>query len=72
MKGQRNERLKAAGLILQLAQPEQVVDAVVGVLDVAVEHRGVGTQAELMGRAMDVDPAAGVGLVFADRSRTSG
>ena len=37
-----------------------------GVLDVAVEHRGVGSQAELVGRAVDVEPAAGVGLVLAD------
>ena len=44
----------------------QVVDAVVRLLDVAVEHRAVGAQAELVGRAMDFEPAAGVGFVFAD------
>ena len=36
------------------------------VLQVPIEHRGIGAQAELMGRAMDLDPAAGVGLVLAD------
>src|ERR1039457_2922287 len=39
MKGERNKRLEAAGLILQSAQFEQVVDAVLVVFDVAVEHR---------------------------------
>ena len=66
MERQRDERLEAAGLVLQLAQPDQVVDAVIGVFDVAVEHRGVGAQAQLVGRAMDVEPVAGVGLVLAD------
>ena len=66
MERQRNERLEAAGFVLQLTQPDQMVDAVIGVFQVAVEHRGVGAQAQLMGRAMDVEPAAGVGLVLAD------
>ena len=41
MKRQRNERLEAAGFVLQRAQSQQMVDAVLVVLDVAVEHRGI-------------------------------
>ena len=66
MERERDERLEAAGLVLQLAQPEQVVDAVLGLLDVAVEHGGVGAQAELVGLAVDAEPGVGVGLVLAD------
>ncbi len=63
---QRDERLEAAGLVLQLAQPQQVVDAVVRLFDVAVEHRAVALEPELVGRAMDVEPVPRVGLVLAD------
>ena len=66
MERQRDERLEAAGLVLQLAQPDQVVDAVPRLLDVAVEHGRVGAQAELVGLAVDADPVVGVGLVLAD------
>ena len=66
MEGQRDEGLEAAGLVLQLAQADQVVDPMIGVFQMAVEHRGVRAQAQPMGRAVDVDPAAGVGLVLAD------
>ncbi len=62
MERQRDERLKAAGLVLQLAQPHQVVDAVVIVLDVAVEHRAVRAQAQFMRGAMDVEPLAASAL----------
>ena len=66
MKLQRHEGLKAAGHVLQVPQPHEVVDAVLDALDVAVEHRGVGAQTELVGRAMDFQPGAGVGLAGAD------
>src|SRR5947209_1837934 len=66
MKGERDEGLKAAGLILQLAQPNQVIDAMPGLLDVTVEHGGVGAQAELMSLAMDANPGVGIGFVLAD------
>ena len=66
MEGQRHERLKAAGLILQLAETQQMVDAVVIVLDVAVEHRAVRAQSEFVRRAVDVEPFGGVRLVLAD------
>src|SRR5690606_21802680 len=66
MEGQRNERLEAASLVLELAQANQMIDPVKGVLEMAVKHCGVAAQAELMSRAVDVDPATGVGLVLAD------
>src|SRR5262245_56845768 len=66
MKGQRNECLKAAGLVLQLAQPQQMVDAVIGVLDVSIQHRAIGPEAQAMRSAMDVEPLAGVRLVLAN------
>ena len=63
---QRDEGLEAAGFVLQFAEADQVVDAVVRLFDVAVEHRAVRAEAEFVGRAMDFEPAAGVGFVFAD------
>src|SRR5262245_51146146 len=66
MEGQWNEGLEAARLVLQLAQPNQMVDAVPWFLDVAVEHGRVGAQAQLMGLAMNADPGVAVGLVLAD------
>ena len=66
VEGQRDERLEAARLVLQLAQPDQVVDAVPRLLDVAVEHGRVGAQAQLVGLAVDAEPVVGVGLVLAD------
>src|ERR1019366_4659675 len=41
VKGQRDERLEAVGLVLELAQLQQVVNAVLGGLNVAVKHGGV-------------------------------
>ena len=66
MERQRDERLEAARLVLQFAQPAEVIDAVARFLDVAVEHRGVGAQAEFVRLAVDAEPLGGVGLVFAD------
>jgi hypothetical protein len=48
VEGQRDEGLEAACLVLQLAQLEQMVDAVLFGLDVAVEHRAVRLQAQLV------------------------
>jgi len=44
----------------------QVIDAVFGFLDVAVEHGGIGTEADLVSEAMEIDPLRGISLVFAD------
>ncbi len=66
MEGERDEGLKAAGLVLERAQAEQVVYAVIEGLDVPVEHRGVRPDAEAMGDAVDLDPLVGGGLVVRD------
>ena len=50
VEGQRDERLEPAGLVLKLAQADQVVDAVVRLVDMAVEHGRVRMQAEADGR----------------------
>ena len=66
VEGQRDEGLEAAGLVLELAEPDQVVDPVLGLVDVAVEHRRVRVQAELVGRPVDVEPDLGRRLGAAD------
>jgi hypothetical protein len=44
MEGERNECLEALGFILQLPQPDQVVDAMKRLFDVSVQHGAVGAQ----------------------------
>ena len=63
---QRDEGLEAAGLVLELAEPDQVVDPVHRAVDMAVEHGGVRVQAQPVGRAVDVEPALGRRLGPAD------
>ncbi len=46
-----------AGFFLKLAELDQVADALGGGFDVAVEHGGVGIDAQLVGGAMDFEPA---------------
>ena len=48
------------------AQLQQVIDALFVGFDVAVEHGGVGAQADLMRRARDVEPLLPADLVIAD------
>ena len=62
MKRERDERLEAAGLVLQRAHLHQVIDALLHRLDVAVEHRDVGAHAEADARC-DGSPGS-------DRRRT--
>ena len=66
MEGQRDEGLEAAGLVLQLAQAQHVVDAVLVVLHVAVEHRRVGAQPDAVRRTRRLQPLRPVDLVVAD------
>ena len=56
MKRKKHERLKAACLILQVTQGEQVVDALLDRLDVSVHHGRIRTDAERMRRAHTVQP----------------
>ena len=66
MEGQGNESLEAAGLVLQGAQAAEVIDAVARLFDVAVKHRRIGAQAELVGLTVNANPGLAVGLVLAD------
>ena len=63
---QRDKGLEPAGLGLKLAQADQVVDAVVRLVDMAVEHGRVRMQAESVRRAMNIQPALSRGLRAAD------
>ena len=66
MERQRDKRLEAAGFILQGAQLEQMVDAVLVVLDVAVEHGRVRLQADLVRELRGFEPLIAINLVIAD------
>ena len=66
MERQRNERLKAARLILQRARAQHVIDALFVRLDVAVEHRHVRLHPEAVRRAVNRQPPVRVRLVVAD------
>jgi hypothetical protein len=66
MKGQRDKGLKAPGVILHGAQAQHMVDAVLIVLDVPVQHGCVGTQPKLVGGARCLQPLVAVDLVVAD------
>ena len=63
---QGDESLEAAGVILQFPQPQQVIDPVLVLLDVPIEHGGVGVQPQVMSSAMDGKPGVGIGLLGAD------
>ena len=66
MKGQRNKRLEAAGLVLQRAQLQQMIDAVFVVFDVAVEHGRIRLQPDLVRQLGGFEPLVAVDLVVAD------
>ena len=66
MKCERNEGLEAAGLVLQGAELEQVIDAVGVVFNVAVEHGRIRFEAQLVRRARGFEPLFAVNLVVAD------
>ena len=72
MKRERDERLEAARLVLQRAQAEHVIDAVLERLDVPVEHRRVGAHAEAVRDACTSRYSSAVALSCEMRVRTSG
>src|ERR1035437_1118498 len=72
MKRQRNEGLESAGLILHGAQLQQVVNAVFVVLNVAVEHGGVGLETQLVGQPGRLQPFVAVDLVVANDGSHAG
>ena len=64
---ERDVAQEPAGLVLQRAQCEQMIDAVLERLDVPVEHRAVRWDAELVGFAMDREPFVATELAVGDR-----
>ena len=69
MERQRDERLEAARLVLQLAEADAGGRCGARLLDVAVEHGRVRLEAEFV-RGARGQPLLGVGLVLADLWRT--
>ena len=63
---ERDEAEEAARLVLQLADPHEVVDAVLDRLDAAVEHRDVRLDAVLVAELRELEPALARDLVAAD------
>src|SRR5581483_6118578 len=68
MKRQRNKCLKTLGIVLQRAQPQQVIDAIFLILDVAVQHGAIGFQPELVRGAGYFQPLVSVDLVIANNT----
>jgi hypothetical protein len=66
MEGQRDERLKSAGLVLQRSRAQHVIDTLLHRLDVPIQHRDVGTQPESMRDAMNIEIPLGATLVATD------
>src|SRR5665811_271415 len=56
MERQRDEGLEAAGLVLSLPQTDQMVDTLLGGLDVAVEHGRVGPDTTAVRKLVDLEP----------------
>src|SRR5205823_82910 len=56
MEGERDEREEAARLVLLRPQAEEMVDALLVRLDMAVEHRAMRRDPEAVRRVVDVEP----------------
>ena len=59
MERERDEREEAAGAVLLVAEPEDVVDALLVRLHVPVEHRAVRRDPEPVRGVVDVEPDLG-------------
>ena len=66
MEGEGNERLEAARLVLQLAQCDEVLQALLDRLHMTVEHGRVRAYAERVRRLHRLDPLGGCRLLRAD------
>ena len=66
VKGKEHERLKAARLVLQVAQGDEMIDALLDGLDVSVHHGCIRPYAQRMGDTHTVDPLRTRRLVRAD------
>src|SRR5215467_8935351 len=62
----RHERGEAAELVLELADHVEVLEQIVGLLDVAVHHRRRGFEPAAMGLAMHLEPRVGAALLRLD------
>src|SRR6266545_4524698 len=68
MERERNERQKAAGLVLLLAEAQQMIDALLVRLDVAVQHGAVRRNAEPVRGVVRLEPEVGMLLARRDQS----
>ena len=50
MESQRYEGLETACFILELAQPNEMIDSMFGAVNMAIEHGGIGVQAKAVSR----------------------
>src|SRR5713226_533750 len=66
MKSKRDKRHKAMRLVLQLAQLDEVIDALFFRFHVPVEHRRVGTQPDFMRLPRNIEPHLPADFVIAD------
>ena len=66
MECERDKGLEPTGAVLEVSQSQQVVDAMVRLFDVAVQHGAVGLQANFMGGLVDLNPFVGVRFVLTD------
>ncbi len=66
MEGQRNECLEPAGLVLQRARAEHVVDPFLVRFDVPVQHRHVRSHPKPVRETMNRKVPIGVRLVVGD------
>jgi hypothetical protein len=67
MERERDEGEEAARLVLLLAQPQQVVDALLVRLDVAVQHRAVRRNPQSVRCVMCVEPEVRMLLAGSDQ-----
>src|SRR3954470_22002558 len=66
MKCEGDKSLEATGFVLDLAELQEMIDAVLIVLDMAVEHCRIGFESQLVSQTGGVQPLAAVYLVVAD------
>ena len=66
MKRQRDKRHKTMCLVLQFAQPDEMIDALFFCFHVPVEHRGVRAQTDFVRLACNVEPHLPADLVVAN------
>src|ERR1700722_17197122 len=66
MESEGVEGLKTSGLVLYRTQTKHVIDAILFVLNVTIEHGGVGGRAGFVRGARSLQPFIAIDLVVAD------